>query len=588
MSRRTDPTAEMWRRIMKEDSADAKKKTRKRKKGADTMSNTQPSNPIPDPYIFSMGTPLMFFNGRLFQPANNQDSGLTNNYVEFSDTRHELQEIASPKDLEDLYFKHNSQASEEFQQRYIRTTLQKELRSKNLLEDELKNNKILSFIVNDVLPVITEERLEEDISTILTDEEHETQRRKASRARSGPRQETSAPQARRTVEHQEIPRGLLAEVRRMKREFLAKLDAEYAPFERTNPNHRRNDQNSRESNLVSRINELLSPSRPDYISRMISDERYELLQDNSILNNNVLFSNIMTIGERMYDLVSLPEFIGYFKDKMKPELYHKLERMSASVDPDELNHAVREGILDIDKKCRSRIRNKLRESKVKINGEYYIPFYREDSPAFRNNLLTRYNKLVEKKLKAEAFDRYEQQTTDIYELAEEKKRLEHIAKMSNYERKGAGFKIVHGDYYAFVTTPKYALRSPHVSSPKRYVVFEPATIGVRVRHISGRNFEFSDPMIMHSYTHPFLGEASAYKTICLGDRGFSAAHSAKRLSPERAVLALLDQGKKTLMMGYNSGNNPHKSLQKESWPESRWKTKEEVERKGIVCLNERL
>ena len=53
---------------------------------------------------------------------------------------------------------------------------------------------------------------------------------------------------------------------------------------------------------------------------------------------------------------------------------------------------------------------------------------------------------------------------------------------------------------------------------------------------------------------------------------------------EQKVLTLLSQAKKTLMMGYRTGRNPYIKLHKENW--RNWLTKEEVEARGLVCLNE--
>lgn len=269
---------------------------------------------------------------------------------------------------------------------------------------------------------------------------------------------------------------------------------------------------------------------------------------------------------------------------MKPELYHRLQRFSPDTDPAHIVKVIRENILQIDKKCRSRIRNKMREAKLRINKEYYLPYYREDSQAFREALVHSYKKLIEKKIKTDAVEHYEFQTQELQKLTEEKKELEQLARARNYERKGAGFTVKDGHYYVYVTTPPYALKSPHVRGQDCYVPFEPAQIGVRINYQDGR-FMIGTPRIMHKYRHPFTGNNSGgIGGICLGRDGNDVAERALRLRPAQAVIRLLDQGKKTIMMGYRSGSNPHISLSRSEW--RNWMTKRQIQRKGLVCLNE--
>ena len=66
---------------------------------------------------------------------------------------------------------------------------------------------------------------------------------------------------------------------------------------------------------------------------------------------------------------------------------------------------------------------------------------------------------------------------------------------------------------------------------------------------------------MNGYKHPFCSNASANCGICLGEWSGSINH----LTPAQKVVALLSQGKKTLMMGYRSGSNPHHKLSKEKF-----------------------
>jgi hypothetical protein len=525
---------------------------------------------IPKPYIFTIDSPLILFQGRLLQPSNETDSA--NNYMEFSPHRYSLQEIVTPKELEDLYFLHNESRFEGFQAAYIQSTIRKELRASASQRQAVIDNKIMSFIVNDVLPLITAEKLENDIGEILDKDiqERYSGRRSLSNRQPEISGSRSGHRSSRTYRGSSgISREVIDEARNLKTQFMRKLDAEYDRYDRK-------IRRTRPRNIDDRITEILRNQEADMTT-------YDMLFDDSMLNISLLAENIMFIGDKIYDIVSVKEFVSYFREYIRPGLYRTLTSFEPSKDPEEINAVIRQNILDIDKKCRSRIRNKLKSSRLRINGNYYIPFLKEDSAQFRDALIADYSKLIEKRIKIGAFEKYEQQTEEIYELAEEQRKLQDIAQRRSYEKHGAGFEIIGGEYYVYVTTPSYALRSPHMSSEPRYVAFEPARIGVKVMHNYGI-FEFSNPRIMHKYRHPFLSDAPAYKDICLGGTGSAKANDFRRLKPEQTVIALLDQGKKTLMMGYRSGENPYLRLEKEYL----WKfiTKAEVERRRLACLNE--
>ena len=531
---------------------------------------------IPTPYIFTIDTPLVMFKGRIFQPSKNTTED--DNYLEFSPIKYSLEEIVSAKSLEELYFSHNSEKFEEYQARYIRENIAKELRSSANVNQEITNNKVLSFIVNDVLPLITAEKMDNEIEDILVDDKDEQDKKHRRRQDSSRRTNQSSKDLEAEVQEQEIPisREVLAEARKLKSEFLKKLDQEYESF------GKKKSRNSR--TIDDKLGEILQNNTSSG-RRATVMRRYSDFEDGSIFNKNVLSQNMMFIGESAYDLLTVKEFIQIFKEYIKPSLYRTLITFDSSKDPNEINDVIKRNILDIDKKCRSRIRNKLKTSKVKINGEYFIPLWKENSTQFRSDIINNYEKLIEKKIKVDSFDKYETQTRDIYEIAEERKRLHKLFDTNSYERKGAGFRIISGGYYVYVKTPAYALRSPHIRGSEKYVEFAPATIGVKIKY-NGIGFEFGDPEIMHNYKHPFLGIASAHQKICLGERGSSAANRFKQLSPTQAVLSLLDQGKKTLMMGYKTGSNPYPSASLNETNGWHFITKEEVERRGLICLNE--
>jgi len=542
---------------------------------------------IPTPYVFQIDTPLIIFNRRLIQPNKKTESN--DNYLELTGNKYSLDEICTPKELERLYLRHNREDFESHESRYIREKLDTEFKSKDFLKKELEQNKVLSLIVNQVLPEITAQRLEEGIDQIL--KEHNEEQMANHRVRSqratdyDSDDEASSQSQRQSRATQRFSRELLEQIRKTKEQLLKQLDEEYKAHERIKPQTRQAQRMRQRAGIEDRVADILMERDRRY-SQDIPQRSFSRLDDDSILNNSLVKENLMFIGEKVYDIVSVQEFISYFKEHMSPQLYQNLQRFSPDTHPDQVNRYIRENILNIEKKCRSRIRNKLREAKLRINSSYYLPFFREDSSSFRNDLVTKYKKLIEKKIKADAIEHYEFQAQEVQRLAEEKKELEKIAKVRDYERKGAGFSVRDGYYYVFVTTPPYALKSPHERGAEKYVVFAPAKIGVRVRFVDG-SFEISNPMVMHHYKHPFLGSSSSnssYNSICLGSGGSDVSERVRRLSPDQTIIRLLDQGKKTIMMGYRTGSGPHHHLSSDMG--YRFITKQEVEGKGLVCLND--
>ncbi|MBN2051878.1 hypothetical protein JW756_00060 [Candidatus Woesearchaeota archaeon] len=537
---------------------------------------------IPPPYIFQIDTPLIIFNGRLIQP--NKMTEASNNFLELTGNKYSLEEICSPKELERMYFRHYSGEFEDYEARYVQEKLATEFKSRDLLKKEVEQNKVLSLIVNNVLPEITAQRLEEGIDEIL--QEHNEEQRRNHSQRSDRRryhdEETQDQPATNSRTMQRITRELLDHVRRTKEQMLKQLDEEYKAYERIKSRARPSPRAQQRNAVEERIVDLLMGRNraPVETNRQRS---FEKLDDNSILNNSLLSENIMLIGEKVYDIISVHEFISYFREYMSPELYNNLQRFRPDTPPDQINRYIRENILQIEKKCRSRIRNKLREAKLMINGSYYLPYYRRDSPEFREEIVSKYKKLIEKKIKSDAVEHYEFQNQELQRIAEEKSELEKIAKLRDYERKGAGFTVKEGSYYVYVTTPPYALKSPHTRGTEKYVAFAPAKIGVRIRQTYG-SFEISNPMIMHKYKHPFLGYTEGYKEICVGGGGSQVIERVRSLPPDQVILRLLDQGKKTLMMGYRTGTNPYHQLIMENGYE--FISKQEVQRRRLVCLND--
>jgi len=468
---------------------------------------------IPEPYIFSLDTPLISYNGRLLQASGQSDT--EDNFIEFYKNRYSLEEIESPKRLESLYMKHNNPRFQEFKRGFIKKHLDKELETKDLLEQELKDNKVLSVIVRSILPVITNDDVEDKIgralSIVLSDDD-ETER-------------LDTPED--VLEDLQVS----AEAEKIKRNLISVVEQEYAHL----PSAVRLTE-AEEDVLDARIIRALGNSG--------LEARFTPKDDGSLFNSYLVQgAPLMMVDNKLYDLFMIGEFVEIFKDKIEPKFYKRLENAASLKTPEELSDMIERNRQHIEHKAISRMQNKLMTSMLRIDGRYLVPIFCEKNDALK----TAYEELIERQIKIDAVNENAAQTRILAKLATEKAKLEYIANQEDYQKNGAGFERHGSQYYVFVTTPKYALKSPH---DKKYYLFPEAKIGVKI-YPSGNSICVSAPIIMNRYEHPALHTDEAMQTICLG--AFSADGAKRGKEPAEAVKAMLDIGKKTMMMGYRDG-----------------------------------
>ncbi|MBW2993103.1 hypothetical protein KY317_00845 [Candidatus Woesearchaeota archaeon] len=513
---------------------------------------------LPRPYLFEIGTPLIVFNRRLIQPKSETDAN--DNYFEFNRIRFALDEIISPKELEELYFRNNKEAIEGKQADYVRRVLNKEFKSREAIKKTIKDNKVLGLIIEKILPVLTEEQLSRQIGDFLQEDEKQKQQ-------EGQEEQQSAQQIQVV---QEISPELKKELDWVKRDLKSRVNEEYRQYAARNP--RTNDS----SNVVDdRIAAMLTPSRR-------KKQLFTLVNEDSILCSQLLDRNIMLIENKVYDFVTAPEFLSFFQEHIDRSFYSHLQRFSSKREPRDIAELIEENKGRFNHKYHSRMVNKLMSSRMKINSEFYLPlFFQKDG-----DLLKRYLLLIERKIKLDSIEHYAYQEEELQKLSQEKYRLENLAQKNSYEQNNAGFEKRERGYYVYIKTPPYALKSPHIRGSDKYLEFPAAKIAVHVSYNSSyRKFQISDPVVINGYRHPFVSSGGAYASICLG-RWASSLGQTKALPPEQAVLALLSQGKKTLMMGYRTGSNPHHKLTRTEWYDKTWLTKKQVEEKGLVVLND--
>ena len=569
---------------------------------------------LPSPYLHGLGTPLIYYNGRFIQTgAENVGQSLEkasaeSSYFQIGTNNYSLEEIATPGQLEELYWKHNQNMIEQAQAGFLRTFSNSEFTSSQQLSEKIKENKVLSLIIDKILPVITSDSLEDKIDEFLIEG-----RPAHSVSNSSQAADSEA------IDLSKIPPEIAREAAILKQNTVARINAAYASYtiniaeiHNLSPktHSARNQQNSNYANLVptnltneplvdQKIKQIFT-NRQGLYRQGIEDQffnenrseqkaviRFPALREDSVFSNILHNANCLIIDKKLYALYTFPQLIEEFKGDIASALYSNLQTLPATLELSEIVDYINENKEGINHRALSRIINKLSTSHLKIDGKYYIPLLAGTT----EELEATYKKMIEWDIKIDAVEHNEHQMKLCYKLAAEKKRLEELVKSKKFEKNGAGWEIVDGYYWVYITTPAYALKSPHRDGDNCYCEFPSAKIGMKIiygnnggygrQDLSGEYWNIGAPVVMNRYSHPFLPGNATYQNICLGSWN-DPLYDKK--SVDKRILTYLNQGKKTLMMGYQTGRGPHRRLTTENF--SNWITKEDVEKKKLVCLTE--
>ena len=518
---------------------------------------------LPKPLVFEIAEPWIIYGGRIFQPES--PVGFANdNYIELNGKTFLLNEVEIPIRLEELYFIRYKDVIEEFEKDYMKKAISTEYISKKSIEEQIGTNKVLSMLVTDVLPVITHFSLEDRISEIIDKEKGVSHGTNFIDVMASQTYHSDNLHINRDTSSS----SLRSELRKQKDYLIKSISKEYKKYE-INHTNRRSNHNSVMDQLVKEI------------ERNIPSPNNQQFEDGSILNTQIFPKrNSMYYNKDIYELIDSSEWVSYFEKYIDPNFYKTINCVPSSMDPKLVYKTIRDGSHLIHRKYLSRLLNKFESSKLKINGSYYFPILMQDEKI--NDMIILYKKLIEKQVKLKAIEHNEFQAVQIYEISKQREQISKIVNLDSFELNGAGYEKKSRTYYVYVTTPPYALKSPHIYDSRKYLPMNPAKIGVEVSYDnSSMNFNIDNPVVMNLYKHPFLEKRSAMQAICLGKYSPS---SARRLPPAQAIMTLLSKAKENIMMGYRSGSNPYIPLEKENW--RGWITKDEVERRGLVCIND--
>ncbi len=532
---------------------------------------------LPKPLAFMLAEPWMLYKGRIYQPASSVDE-LVDNYIELGNKKFPLEEIESAKGLEDLYFIKNAQQIEQCEQEFMQSAANTEYRSRDTINQELSRNKVQQLLVTKVLPIITNFNADDQLAKMIDEENgiaHNNNFIEVMAENAGGRTRTTARDIAEAAQTGNMSPEMRREIQEQKRNLTQGIQRQYRGFEH-HPRRNRGTRTEEDSTILNQLSAAIN----DHYGNQRAPRGIRELHDRSIMTSHIFPDrNLMFYDNRVHDLVTPQEWISYFEQYIDRNFYRRLQRMSPSKDPSEIYDLIKENKGLVEKRYLSRLMIKMQSSKVKIDGNYFFPIQMEEDSV--SDIEQLYKKLIEKEVKLKAIEHNEFQAMQMYEIQKQREQLSRIANLDKFEMNGSGYEIIDRTYYAYVTTPEYCLKSPHVRDAHKYLVMPPAKIGVAITYQSG-NFTINDPIVMNEYRHPFLSQRGRMQQICLGDYDSSRA---RRQVPEECVMTLLSKAKENILMGYRTGSNPYRKLTKESWRDG-WITKREMQRRNLLCLND--
>src|SRR3989344_6943406 len=128
-----------------------------------------------------------------------------------------------------------------------------------------------------------------------------------------------------------------------------------------------------------------------------------MLNDGSVFNEEMLeCGRILIIDKKVYDLLTLPEYISNFENSFEKTFYKKVHEFSKSAAPEDISKMISENKEKINRKVLPKVRNNIwhseRSAKLYLDGTYWIPQFRGTYDA----LISAYQKILEKKVKVDA------------------------------------------------------------------------------------------------------------------------------------------------------------------------------------------
>ena len=127
------------------------------------------------------------------------------------------------------------------------------------------------------------------------------------------------------------------------------------------------------------------------------------LDDGSVFNSEMQgCERVLILDRKIYDLLTIPEYVSIFQNSFEPTFYKKLEKDCTTLTPQEVSEIISKNTDKIHRKVVPKVRNKIWHSnhsgEIYLDGTYWIPHFRSEN----YDGAELYQKLLEKKIKVEA------------------------------------------------------------------------------------------------------------------------------------------------------------------------------------------
>jgi len=118
------------------------------------------------------------------------------------------------------------------------------------------------------------------------------------------------------------------------------------------------------------------------------------------------YERVLMLDEKLYDLLTMPEFLEKFRRSFEPSFFAELQRIAARSEPERVSAYLTSNVSRMNEKALPLVRNKIwhskRSCKLFFDGVYFVPNFRGSSMF----LLDRYKGLLESKVKSEAINEH--------------------------------------------------------------------------------------------------------------------------------------------------------------------------------------
>ncbi len=127
------------------------------------------------------------------------------------------------------------------------------------------------------------------------------------------------------------------------------------------------------------------------------------ISDNSIFSSLAGYERVLLLDQKVYNLLTIPEFISKFKKAMEENFYKELIDKSAKLEPEKVAEMLTNNkdriVREVFPLVRNKIWNSDRSTKILLDGVYWIPDYNKSGI---DNLRKDYGALIEKVIKTAA------------------------------------------------------------------------------------------------------------------------------------------------------------------------------------------